>query len=199
VKLSLPTGRNGQVLALALTTLVLVLILWGAVLPVHDWYLAQAEKLAQQQALATRMARIAATLPALRAQERAAPEEAAPVVLLQGETDSIAAANLQERLQALAAAAGTSLSSVEMLPVDHPTNEPAETDRAIRLRVMLNAAWPNLMKFLDVIEAGPPLMLIDDVRLEGVRLVLRDSPPLQASLTVTGFRHPAPETAAVSQ
>ncbi len=199
MKLSLPAGRKGQALALALTALALVLILWGAVLPVHDWYSAQAEKLAQQQALATRMARIAATLPALRAQETAAPEEAAPVVLLQGETDSIAAANLQERLQALAAAAGTSLSSVEMLPVDHPTNEPAETDRAIRLRVMLNAPWPSLMKFLDVIEAGPPLMLIDDVRLEGMRLVLRDSPPLQASLTVTGFRHPAPETAAASQ
>jgi general secretion pathway protein M len=199
VKPTLPTGRKGQALALALTALALVLILWGAVLPARDWYLAQAERLAQQQALAMRMARIAAALPALRAQEAAAPEAAVPVALLQGETDSIAAANLQERLQALAATAGTSLSSVEMLPVDRPSNEPAESDRAIRLRIMLNAPWASLMKFLDVIEAGPPLMLIDDVRLEGVRLLLHDSPPLQTSLTVTGFRHPAPETTAANQ
>jgi type II secretory pathway component PulM len=199
VKQTLPTGRKGQALALALTVLVLMLIFWGAVLPLSDWYAAQAETLSQQEALATRMARIAATLPALRAQEAAAPAAAAPVALLQGETDAIAAANLQERLQALAAAAGTSLSSVEMLPVDRPSNEPAESDRAIRLRLMLNAPWATLIKFLDVIEAGPPLMLIDDLRLEGVRLVLRDSPPLQASLTVTGFRHPAPDTATASQ
>lgn len=199
MKQTLPTGRKGQALALALTVLVLMLIFWGAVLPLSDWYAAQAETLSQQEALATRMARIAATLPALRAQEAAAPAAAAPVALLQGETDAIAAANLQERLQALAAAAGTSLSSVEMLPVDRPSNEPAESDRAIRLRLMLNAPWATLIKFLDVIEAGPPLMLIDDLRLEGVRLVLRDSPPLQASLTVTGFRHPAPDTATASQ
>jgi type II secretory pathway component PulM len=199
VKQTLPTGRKGQALALALTVLVLMLIFWGAVLPMSDWYAAQAETLSQQEALATRMARIAATLPALRAQEAAAPAAAAPVALLQGETDAIAAANLQERLQALAAAAGTSLSSVEMLPVDRPSNEPAESDRAIRLRLMLNAPWATLIKFLDVIEAGPPLMLIDDLRLEGVRLVLRDSPPLQASLTITGFRHPAPDTATASQ
>ncbi len=199
MKQTLPTGRKGQALALALTVLVLMLIFWGAVLPMSDWYAAQAETLSQQEALATRMARIAATLPALRAQEAAAPAAAAPVALLQGETDAIAAANLQERLQALAAAAGTSLSSVEMLPVDRPSNEPAESDRAIRLRLMLNAPWATLIKFLDVIEAGPPLMLIDDLRLEGVRLVLRDSPPLQASLTITGFRHPAPDTATASQ
>jgi hypothetical protein len=191
MSLALPTGRNGKVLALGLTVLVLALAWWGAVRPLIDWYGEQAETLAQRQAVALRMARVAATLPALRAQAEAAPASPTAVALLDGETDAIAAANLQERLQALAAAAGTSLTSVEMLPVERPAGEPANSDRAVRLRLTFDAPWATLVRLLDRMEAGPPLMLLDDLRLEGSRQLLHvaDS-PLQASLTVTGFRAP---------
>lgn len=207
----LPTGRPGRSLALGLTIAGLVLIWWGAVRPLAGWYDAQNDTLAQRQALAIHMARLAGSLPTLRQQQALAPAEAAPVALLEGETDAIAAANLQERLQALAASAGTSIATAEMLPVERQAGEVAESDRAIRLRLTMNAPWPSLMRLLNMIEDGPPLMLVDDLRLEcghleggrleGGRFLLARgaAASLQASLTVTGFRHPTPSANTASQ
>jgi general secretion pathway protein M len=203
--MTLPNGRNGQLLALGLTALVLALVWLGAVRPLTEWYSEQADALALQQAVALRLTRLAATLPALREEAAATltatPAAASLVELLEGETDGIAAANLQARLQDLAATTGTSFTSVEMLPVEGPgqplPGKPVNTDRAVRLRVMLDAPWPKLMALLDRIKVGPPLMLIDDLRLESSRHLLgtADS-PLQAGLTVTGFRQPGAAAAA---
>ncbi len=213
MKVALPEGRSGRFLALLLTAVAVVLIWWGAVQPLRDWYTSQAETLAQEQLLAFRMARIASTLPSLRAQKEAAPAEATaphanlPNLLLQGDTDEIAAANLQELLQALAVSAGTSLNSVENLPAERQTGETASSDRPIRLRVTLVTQAANFRSLLDAIEEGPPLMLVDDVRLSAPRLPMQATLPLEASLTVTGFRHPvaaaatavSPAATAVSQ
>jgi general secretion pathway protein M len=191
MNLALPNGRNGQVLALALTAAVAAAIWFGAISPLRDWYAQRDEHVAARRALAVRMARLAATLPELRATAGAAEAPAAAVELLEGDTDAIAAANLQQRVQALASAAGAAISSAEVLPVEHDGSATApQDDRPIRLRLSLEAGWPVLMQLLVAIETGPPLMLIDDLRLEGSRAVLRASvPPMQASLTVTGFRH----------
>jgi len=205
MKIALPQGRpqgypkrqKGQLLALLLTAAVVALVWWGAVQPLRDWYTSQAETLAQQQLLAFRMARIASALPSLRAQKAAAPAESTaphaslPNLLLEGDTDEIAAANLQERLQALALSAGTSLNSVENLPAERQAGEPPSTERAIRLRITLVTQAAHFRSLLDAIEEGPPLMLVDDVRLSAPRLPMQAMLPLEASLTVTGFRHPA--------
>jgi hypothetical protein len=163
-------------------------------MPLVDWYALRQDSLVGRRELAVRMARLAASLPELQAAARAADMPAAAVALLEGETDAIAAANLQQRVQALAATAGAVISSAEVLPVERDVAaNAAQEDRAIRLRVSLEANWPVLMQVFDMIETGPPLMLIDDVRMEGARALLRAAmPPMQASLTVTGFRHPAP-------
>ncbi len=202
MRIALPTGRKGQLLALAMTVVAVALFWWGAVQPLSDWYTEQAEIQAQQEQLAFRLALVASALPNLRAQKANAPApDAMPAdVLLQGETDEIAAANLQERLQALAVSTRSSLNSVENLPVERQTGESTTSDRAIRLRVTLVTQGANFISLLDAIEKGPPLMLVDDVRLTAPRLQIQGlqmqgAPPLEANLTVTGFRHPASPTA----
>lgn len=195
MNMTLASGRSGRLLALGLTALVLLLVWLGVVRPLTELYSIQADELALQQAVALRMARVAATLPALREKAAATPTAATVGELLEGKTDAIAAANLQERLQGLAETAGTSLASFEVLPVHRPgervSGEPVSTDSAVSLHLMLNAPWPKLIALLDLIKAGPPLMFIDDLRLESSRQLLgAGESPLQVSLTVTGFYQP---------
>jgi len=194
---ALPGGRAGRLLALGVAVLALVLLWAGVVRPLADWYDTQGDLLAQRQALAARMAGLAASLPELKREQAAAPGEDPPLAMLQGESDAIAAANLQERVQALGNAAGVLISSVEMLAVDPPAGE-AAGDRAIRLRLSLRAAFPPLLRLIDLIESGPPLMLVDDIHIEASQLLDRsDGARLQATLTITGFRHlPALRTTA---
>ena len=60
------------------------------------------------------MQQVAATLPALRAASTGAPERGdnRETMTLPGTSDAVAAADLQERIQKMAATAGTSLTAV---------------------------------------------------------------------------------------
>jgi type II secretory pathway component PulM len=116
---SLPTGRRGHLLASALTVAVAASVWVGVVAPLLGWHVEQTQRLEQRQALARRMAEVAETLPALRAQ--AAGSDAtgpAPSAVLAGESDAVAGAALQLLVQQMATAAGTSLSSVEVVPAE---------------------------------------------------------------------------------
>jgi general secretion pathway protein M len=184
---SLPTGRRGQLLASALTLVVAASVWVGVVTPVLGWHAEQTQRLAQREALARRMAEVAATLPALRAQAAASGATGpAPSAVLAGETDAVAGAALQLLVQQMAAAAGTSLSSVEMLPA-----EAVGGYRRIGLHVALAAPWPVLVHLLQSIEQATPPMLVDDLRLHGSALP-NVALPMDASFTVLAFRSGKP-------
>src|SRR5580658_2525980 len=87
---SLPNGRRGQLLAIALTLTVAAAVWTGVLAPLFGWYAEQTQHLEQRRALARKMAEVAETLPAL--QTRAARDDAngpAPSTVLEGETDAI--------------------------------------------------------------------------------------------------------------
>ena len=91
------------ILLLALGTAYLLIVA-----PVLDFYGQRQAVLADRQILAPRLSAAAAELPALRA--RLAELQSAVAkrkITLDGASDSIAAANLQTRVEELAAAAGT--------------------------------------------------------------------------------------------
>src|SRR3954467_11342197 len=113
--LDLPTGRRGQLLALGLTLAVLGGAWAGIAAPLLDRYALRAEEVQARRAVARRMAEIAEGLPALRDQARQAgePARATTGAVLEGASDPIAAAELQGRLQQMAARAGAPLSSAE--------------------------------------------------------------------------------------
>ena len=184
---SLPTGRRGQALALALLLLV-VAAAWVAVAsPLLDWHADRAETLQQRTTLARRMAQVAAGLPEL--QRRAAAAAAAgPVAaaLLEGSTDAVAGATLQQLIQDMAGRAGATLSSTEALPA-----EAVAAYRRIGVRVALSAPWAVLVQLLQAVEQSSPQMLVDDLQIHGIRQFGATSePPLEASFVVLGFRAP---------
>jgi hypothetical protein len=180
------TGRRGQALAVGLAGLALALVWFGLVDPVRTWYADRELVLDQRQALLQRMREVAATLPSLRAAAatRRGEGDQAATMMLPGTTDAIAAADLQERVQKMAASAGVNLTAVETLPAT-----PAGRWHKVPLRISLNASWPVLMELIRTIEKSETRILIDDVHFHSPSVVSRPTIlPIQASMVLYGFR-----------
>jgi general secretion pathway protein M len=182
--LTLPEGRQGQALALALTLLAAALLWFAAVSPLLGWYQARAAALAQQQQIAARMAALGAEIPALKAAISAAGLQSADdQTLLPGSTDAIAGANLQSALQNLASQAGTSLDSTEVLPVQQ-----AGALRRIGIQVSVTATWPVLISLLEAIGTARPRMIVDELSVINAAQTASDQgQPVRANFSVTGF------------
>ena len=181
---SLPTGRRGQALALALTLLAACLVWLGAVAPALQWYAARQERLADQETLGLRMAAIAATAPALQAQlARAGSGAPGGRTVLEGATDAVAGAGLQQALQDMAARAGATITSAEALPA-----ETAGPYRRIGLHLTANGGWPVIVALLGAVAQATPRMLVDDVSLrQSLALGQPEGRPVEASFTVVAF------------
>ena len=186
---ALPRGRMGQVLAAGLLVLVLLVIWLAALQPLTAVYADQEDRIAQRGQLARRMANVAASLPELeRLTEAASARGAATPAMLQGASDGVAGAALQQMIQDMAARTGTTLSSTEALPA-----EAASGYRIIAVRAALAAPWPVLVQLVQAIGDASPRLLIDDLQIHGTRRVGGGAePPMDASLTVLGFRVASP-------
>jgi hypothetical protein len=170
-------------LALAVTVLAAALIWLGAVAPLLQWNAELAQTRAEREVLADHMQALVDSLPSLRQRAAGAAAAAAGTAVIPGETDAVAAAALQGKLQEMARKAGVTLSSVEQLQADAVGGQ-----RRIGLRVVLAGRWPVLVGFLQAIDTATPRMLIDDVQLQRGPLLLGADNPLNASFAVYGFR-----------
>jgi general secretion pathway protein M len=181
---TLPTGRQGRILALGLVVLAAIIVWLGVAAPLMDLYDDQAAKLTQRTALADRMARLAAELPALKTAAAAVPANNGAAAF-EGATDALAGATLQSQLQSLSSAAGAQLSSMESL-----TAEPAGPYRRIGVKLSISAPLPVLAQLLAQIEQARPPMLVDDLQVHGspIQLPGINSSALDIGFTVYGFR-----------
>jgi general secretion pathway protein M len=183
---NLPTGRRGQMLAVALTVICGAALWAGLISPLMFWYDTRAQNLGDRRLVAARMARIAQTVPDLLRQA-AALRAAAPSgrdIALEAPSDAVAGARLQQRMQDLATAAGMTLSSVETLPAQQEGGY-----RRISLRVTCSASLPVLVGLLQKLEVSSPRMLIDDVDLDASPDLNRpDGIAIGANFTVIAFR-----------
>jgi hypothetical protein len=185
MKLDLPTGRNGRALAVGFAVLALG-VLWLAIgSPLVGWYGARAAHLAERRLFAAHLAGLAGELPALeRDEHRLSASVPARMVLLQGSTDAIAAATLQQTVQGMASRVGAVISSTETLATQRRGRY-----RLIRLQVALGGKWPVLVHLLQSITTAQPTMLVDDLRVSGADIGVRgEDAPLSATITVIAFR-----------
>ena len=180
---SLPTGRRGQALAVALTVMLVALVWLGAVAPALDWYWARAEHLDEQRTLAARMEGVALAAPALRQQVAAGSAAPAARTMLDGATDAVAGASLAQTVQDMAAKAGATVTSAEVLPADT-----VGSYRRVGLHVTASGGWPVVVALFSAIAQATPRMLLDDVSLrQSVALGQAESRPLEVGFTVIAF------------
>ena len=183
---ALPTGRRGQFLALSLTLLALSAAYLLVVAPVAGLYAERQSTLETRRMLLPRLKAAADELPELRA--RAAELRAAAnarKVTLDGQSDAVASANLQGRIEELASSAGAMIGSTESLPA-----EARGGYRRIGLRYVLSGPYETLVKLLARLEAATPPLVIDNLHIHGVlrRPNAQTASGLDAGLDVYGFR-----------
>jgi general secretion pathway protein M len=183
---SLPTGRRGHALAAALLVAALLILWLGIISPLVGFYADRADQLAIEQARVASMTRLADQIPALKQRaESVSKTGPAPSLVLEGSSDAVAAATLQNRVQDMASAAGTNLVSVDYLPPETGSG----AYHRIGLKITLNAQWPVLVALLKSVEQANPPMLIDDVQIHGSPVqVLNKSRGLEANFTIYALR-----------
>lgn len=189
--LALPSGPRGQMLALSMALVAVVVVWLGAIAPLWGWYDDRAELLRRQRAIAHRMASLVETLPALQ-REVARVDIAATgganndtsAVLLTGANDPVAAASLQQSIEELATRAGVRVGSEEILPAQ------TEGDlRAIAVRLTLTAPFHALVGLLLALSQSETPMVVDDLLLRGPAGKPGDDDlPIDVSMTVTSYR-----------
>lgn len=184
---ALPDGPRGRIIAVGLTLIGFAVLWIGVAAPLIDWNRALAETREGREALARRMVVVADGLPDLQRRVTNTPVSSTTSrATIEGGTDALAAAALQEQIQEMGRRAGITLSSAEALTV-----EAVGAYRRIGLRVALEGRWPVLIRFLQAIEQASPSMLVDDLQLQRGVLLAGTDTPLAASFTVFGFR-PSP-------
>lgn len=181
----LPKGRRGQALAGGITVAAAALLWSGLVAPLLDCYASQQETLQRQAMLLARMQALAASLPTLRRDAeamRSAPGRAEAA--LEGRSDAIAAAKLQQTLDELAADAGLRIGSAETLPA-----ETVGDWQAITVRVTVSAPWPALIRMLQAIAAAPTAMVVHNLQARPPpRNTAPPDWPVEAGFSVTAWR-----------
>jgi hypothetical protein len=179
-------GTRGQALAAGLACLAVALVWFGVIDPIRGWYSDRQVLLEQRQSLLHHMRDLAASLPALRSLSASKRGEGsqADLMMLPGATDAVAAADLPERVQKMAAAAEASLTAVETLPAS-----PTGRWHKVPLRISLNASWPVLTELIRSISQSETRILIDDVHFHSPTVAARPAVlPIQASMVLYGFR-----------
>ncbi len=186
--MALPTGRRGQLLALAMTVFVLGCVWIGAVAPALSWFHDRAETLRRQQAVALRMESLARTLPVLRQRAASAvSDDRRNGGVLPGSSDALAAAALQQRLDEMAGAAGVRIGSQEILP-----SAAAGEFRTVAVRITTHAPWNAVVALLLGMAQSETPMVVDELSLRGPPASNAEKTlPVDVSFTVTAFRDPA--------
>ncbi len=186
--MNLPTGRRGQVYAVAGLAAVLLLLWQGLIAPLAGWYAARSDAIMQKRELAAHLQTLVAQLPVLEARaEHAAgqPRDAS------GATDARAGADLQQQIEAMAAQAGAHLASVEFLQP-----EAADGYKRIALRISLTGRYPVLIGLLAAIEQAAPPLFVDDLQLRATGGEGDPAPNAELTFVAITLRAAAPRAPA---
>jgi general secretion pathway protein M len=183
---TLPTGRTGQLLALAILCLVLGGVYLLLVSPILDLYSEREATVADRRMLAPRLSAAAAEVPELRA--RLAELQAAAKtrdIVIDGASDAIAAANLQSRLEELAKSVGVTIGSTEGIAAENRGGY-----RRVGLRLAISGEYEAIIKLLAAIETAAPPLVLSNMQFHGVLrpTAQAQSSRLDAGVEVYGFR-----------
>jgi general secretion pathway protein M len=188
--MNLPTGAVGRLLALALLLLPLALLARLVLVPAWQAYQAQGEQIARAGAQLQNYQRLAAQLPALREQLAILrDQQVLTPYLIDAPNSALAAAGVQQRLQALADAHGGRVLSTRVL-----RGTPDGPFERVALSARLQVSLEGLQSMLYELETGEPYLFVDDLSVmsrpvrRGRQAVAGGAGPLETRLTLYGLR-----------
>jgi general secretion pathway protein M len=187
--------QPGSLLSRTLALVLLALVAIGGyrfvVAPVLDTYRANEEAIERAETLVQRQRALAAQRPLLLARLDEEKQQADTIAgYLQGPSDALAAAQLQDRVKEVVEAAGGELRSTRILPAEAVEDSPGT--RRTALRVQMVVSIDGLAEILYGLEAGQPYVLIDELSVRNQRERRRrhepeGEPKLDVNLELSGF------------
>lgn len=185
IRLSPPMSRIAAVGLLAL----LLAILYAAIVrPLWQAHHEQREMIAEQQQQLDRYRRFAAARADLADRlEQLRNDRSSDEGYLEGENETLVAAQLQNRVRSVIQESGAKLASTQVLP-----GADEEGFRRIAVRVSMACTMADLQKILYELEAGRPYLFLDNVDVSGEQARRRIGEPasreeLNVSFDVFGF------------
>lgn len=180
---------------LAAVGLLIVALLAGwtfVVSPLLATYATTAEQIEQSTTLLERYRLLATQQPELqRLVEEAEAQASASAGYLEGETEALAGAALQDQVRTLVDSAGGELRSTQILPLEALVEgAPA---RRVGLRLQLGIDLEGLQELLYELEASEPYLFLEDITIRERRMRRRrrdqqEPPPmLEVGLEIYGF------------
>jgi len=160
---------------------------YGLVLsPVFVAYQEVGQEIEESQLLLQRYRGLASQRPELSARLADVERQAAKVGgYLKGPSDALAAAELQDHVRAVIEAAGGSLRSTQILPVnDADSKVPV---RRATLRIQLAIDIKGLQKVLYQLETGQPYLFVDQLTVRQRRMRRRSKEPEQEPVLDVSF------------
>ncbi len=177
--------------AVAILIAIMALIYYAVAQPLLDTFAADNAEIARQQDALARFQRAAQELPARQKELAALREERANAGgFLEGSSDTLIAAQIQNRVKTLANAAKTEVTSSQVLPT-----EPDGKLKRIAIREQISATTAGLLAIFHDLEAQSPSLFLDNVTLRVRPLALRDrnkpgtGDNIDAQFDVYGYSH----------
>ncbi|MFQ6017530.1 MAG: type II secretion system protein GspM [Kiloniellaceae bacterium] len=161
-----------------------------AVAPLIAAYRTADRAIEQAEALLLRYERIARSREALQAQlEELKARQAAIGIYLSGDTDALAAAELQDIVNATIEPGGGKLRSIQILPA-----KTVGEFRRVSVRVQMTATIAQFARILYVLEAGKTFLFVDNLDISNRRARRRKDaaadPTLLIRLDLFGYLRP---------
>jgi general secretion pathway protein M len=191
-----PGSLLARTLALTLLAAVVAGIYLLIIVPVLHAYSDNAAAIEQTEILLQRQRALAAQGPLLLARIEEEQEHAEAIAgYLQGPSDALAAAQLQDRLKAVIEAADGELRSTRILPAEAVEASPGTRRTALQVQMIVTMA--GLAEILYSLEAGQPYVLIDELLVRNQRERRRrgeteTEPMLDVNLRLSGFVRATP-------
>ena len=155
--MNLPTGRRGRMVAIALLAIVFLLLVRFVLQPAIRYYQASNEQIADMQHEIGQLERLLARTPILKRQaERLALGNPLDVLTLEGESATLAAADLQQRFQEIARRSPLQITSLRVRSA-----EESRFGRRISLEARLQGEIGGLRNLLFSIAHASPYLFIE--------------------------------------
>jgi len=154
-------------------------------MPLSNWFQSRQEQLVAKQAAILHISEVIRATPKLQNQLSISRGRASDgTLLLTGDSDSAAAANLQSLIKMIAMQNHIELANTSFVP-----DESVNSLEKITVEESFSATWPALVRLLNAINNATPPLVVTDLTIDGSQQTQQSDveTSLQISCSISGF------------